>query len=110
MDPTLAQIRLDEANVFAGHVEAVAQMHLDTRKSEALWLMTSKSIARALDFDAKVVHPEKMRPLAKKLGEETKKICEKIDREIAGWRHLDKNEAANKFGRNGYKTRSGCGS
>ena len=59
MDPTLAQKRLDEANVFAGHVEAVAQMHLDTRKSEALWLMTSKSIARALDFDAKVVHPER---------------------------------------------------
>ena len=53
-------------------------MHLDTRKSEALWLMTSKSIARALDFDAKVVHPEKMRPLARKLGDETKKICERL--------------------------------
>ena len=78
LDTTLAQKRLDEANAYAGHVEAVAQMHLDTRKSEALWLMTSKSIARALDFDAKVVHPEKMRPLARKLGDETKKICERL--------------------------------
>ena len=78
MDPTLAQKRLDDATEFAGHVEAVAQMHLDTRKSEALWLMTSKSIARALDFDAKVVHPEKMRPLARRLGEGTKRICERL--------------------------------
>ena len=53
LDTTLAQKRLDEADVYAGHIGAVAQMHLDTRKSEALWLMTSKSIARALDFDAK---------------------------------------------------------
>ena len=76
LDTTLAQKRLDEAKAYAGHVGAVAQMHLDTRKSEALWLMTSKSIARSLDFDAKVVHPEKMKPLARKLGDETKKICE----------------------------------
>ena len=68
MDATLAQKRLDEAYIFAGHFEAVAQMHLDTRKSEGLWLMTSKSIARALDFDAKVVHPEEDETLGKKTG------------------------------------------
>ena len=78
MNPTLAQKRLDDAIELARHVEAVTQMHLDERKSEALWLMTSKSIARSLDFDAKVVHPEKMRPLAKRLGERTKKICESL--------------------------------
>ena len=61
-DSTLAQKRLDDATELASHVEAISQMHLDERKSEALWLMTSKSIARALDFDAKVVNPEKMEP------------------------------------------------
>ena len=78
MNPSLAQKRLDDAIELASHVEAVTQMHLDERKSEALWLLTSKSIARSLDFDAKVVHPEKMRPLARSLGERTKKICESL--------------------------------
>ena len=77
-DSTLAQKRLDDATELAGHVETMSQMHLDERKSEALWLMTLKSIARSLDFDAKVVHPEKMRPLARKLGERTRKICESL--------------------------------
>ena len=39
-DASLAQKRLDEASDFAGHVEAVTQLHLDSRRSEALWLMT----------------------------------------------------------------------
>ena len=52
-DASLAQNRLNEASEFAGHVEAAAQLHLDSRKSEALWLMTSKSTARSLDVDAK---------------------------------------------------------
>ena len=51
-DASLAQKRLNEASAFAGHVEAVALVHLDSLKSEALWFMTSKSIARSLDFDA----------------------------------------------------------
>ena len=58
-DASLTQKRLNEASQFAGHVDAVAQLHLDSRKSEALWLMTSKSIARSLDFDAKVVNSKK---------------------------------------------------
>ena len=58
-DASLAQKRLNEASQFAGHVESVAQLHLDSRKSEVLWLMTSKSIARSLDFDAKVVNSKK---------------------------------------------------
>ena len=66
-DVSLAQKRLNEAPEFAGHVEAVAQLHLDSRKSEALWLMTSKSTARSLDFDAKVVNSKKMTPLAETL-------------------------------------------
>ena len=52
-DASLGQKRLNEASEFAGHVQAVTQLHLDSRKSEALWLMTSKSIARSLDFDTK---------------------------------------------------------
>ena len=35
-DALLAQKRLNEASEFAGHVEVVAQLHLDWRKSEAL--------------------------------------------------------------------------
>ena len=77
-DASLAQKRLSEASEFAGHGEAVAQLHLDSRKSEALWLMTSKSIARSLDFDAKVVNSKKMKPLAETLEAKTKCICEKL--------------------------------
>ena len=57
-DASLAQARLGEAYELAGHVEAITQLHLDTRRTEALWLMTSKSIASALDFEAKVVSPQ----------------------------------------------------
>ena len=77
-DASLAQKRLNEASEFAGHVQTVPQLHLDSRKSEALWLMTSKSIARSLDFDAKVVNSKKMKPLAETLEAETKCNCEKL--------------------------------
>ena len=77
-DASLAQKRLNEASEFAGHVEAVAQLHLDSRKSETLWLVTSKSIARSLDFDAKVVNSKKMKPLAETLEAKPKCICEKL--------------------------------
>ena len=77
-DASLAEKRLNEDSEFAGHVEAVAQLHLDSRKSEALWLMTSKSIARSLDSDAKVVNSKKMKPLAETLEAKTKCICEKL--------------------------------
>ena len=63
---------------FAGHVDAVTQLHLDTRKTEALWRMTSKSIARALDFGAEVVSPLKLEPLAKTLEAKTRDICERL--------------------------------
>ena len=63
-DQSLARGRLEEAYDFAGHVEAIAQLHLDVRKTEALWLMTSTSTARTLDFDAKVVNPMKLKLLA----------------------------------------------
>ena len=39
-------VQKNEASEPVGHVEAVAQLHVDSRKSGALWLMTSKSIAR----------------------------------------------------------------
>ena len=69
-DASLAQKRLDEASEFAGLVEAVTLLHLDSRKSE--------SIATALDFDAKVVNSKKMKPLAETLEEKTKGIFEKL--------------------------------
>ena len=58
--------------------EAVTQLHLDTRNTEALWLITSKSMARALDFDAKVVSPKKLKPLAETLEAKIRDICEKL--------------------------------
>ena len=45
------------------------QLHVDTRKTEALRLVMSKSIARALDLDAKAVSHKKLRPLAETLEE-----------------------------------------
>ena len=77
-DASLAQKRLNEASEFAGHVEAVAQLHLDSRKSEVLWHMTSKSVARSLDFAAKVVNSKKMKSLVETLEAKTKCICEKL--------------------------------
>ena len=40
--------------------------------------MTSKSIARALDLDAKVVSPKKLRPLAETLEAKTRDICKTV--------------------------------
>ena len=40
--------------------------------------MTSKSIARALGFDAKVVRPKEPKPLAESLEAKTTDICEKL--------------------------------
>ena len=77
-DASLAQERLKEASEVAGHVEAVAQLHLDWRTSETLCLMTSKSIARSLDFDAKVVNSKRLKPLAETLEAKTKSTCEKL--------------------------------
>ena len=67
-DASLAQVSLGEACEFASHVETITQLHLDTRKTEALWLMTSQSIAGALDFDAKVVSPNDLRPSGRDAG------------------------------------------
>ena len=76
-DASLDQVRLREACEFVCHVETITQLHLDMMKTEAPWLMTSKSMARALDFDAKVVSPNKLRPLAETLEARTGDICEK---------------------------------
>ena len=77
-DASLAQKRLNEASAFTGHVEAVAQLHLDSRKSEVLWNVTSKSIAPSLDFDAKVVNFKRTKPLTETLEAKTRSICEKL--------------------------------
>ena len=77
-DASLGQARLDEATEFASHVDALAQLHLDPRKTGALRLMTSKSIAMALEFGATVVSPKKLKPLAETLEAKTRNICEKL--------------------------------
>ena len=77
-DETLARGCFQETCEFAGHVETITQLHLDTRKTEALWLTTSKSVARALDFRAKEVCPRKVRPLAVNLEPKTRDICEEL--------------------------------
>ena len=59
LDDSLARGRVHEACDVAVLVETKARLHLDMRKTETLWLMTSKSIARVLDFDAKVVNPDR---------------------------------------------------
>ena len=54
-DDTRARDRLAEAGEFAGHVETVTTLSRGIMTRSVL--MKSKSIARDLDFDAKVVHP-----------------------------------------------------
>ena len=94
-DAPFAQARLGEAYEFAGHVEAITQLHLDTRKTEALQLMSSKLIARALYFEPKVVSSTKLKPLAETLEAKTRDICGKLtERPLQEDR--DKNETADK--------------
>ena len=78
---TNERISFGEACEFAGHVETIAQLHLNMGKMEALWLMTSKSVARALDFDAKVVGLEKVRLLAAQLEAKNERHMREADGE-----------------------------
>ena len=43
------------------------------------------------DFDAKVVNPAKMKPLAAQLEAKTRSICEKLTENHPTRRHLDEN-------------------
>ena len=64
-DASLTQKRLNEACEFAGHVEAVAQLHLDSRKSEIRGLRRKSGELQE-------------KPLAETLEIKTKCICEKL--------------------------------
>ena len=48
---------LNEAVLPAEHVGKINSLTVDKMQTEALWLITSKSRARALDFDTRVVKP-----------------------------------------------------
>ena len=50
LDSTMAMERLHEAILLVEQVAKTNGFKMDTRKTEALWLMTSKSIARTGDF------------------------------------------------------------
>ena len=65
---SLARRRSEEACEFAGHIETITQLHLDTIKTSFV----------AYDFDAKVVSPKKLRPLADTLQAKSSDICEKL--------------------------------
>ena len=54
---TVVKGRLNEAIFLAKHVEKINGLKMGTRKTEASWLITSKSTARALDVDTRVVKP-----------------------------------------------------
>ena len=69
---SLAWGRLQVVCEFTGHVETIKHLHFDIRKIVALWLMTSNSIARDLDFETKET-----------LEAKTKDICERLT-----WRSL----------------------
>ena len=60
------------------------------------WLMTSKSIARSVDFDAKVVNSKKMKTLAETLEAKNEMHLRKFAGESTRRRRLDQNETADK--------------
>ena len=68
-DATVAKGRLSEAILLVEYVEKINGVKMDTRKIEALWLMTRKSTARALDFDTMVVKPGVVAPMTDVLHE-----------------------------------------
>ena len=76
-DASFARERLEEACEFAAHVEAITQLHFDTRKMDAFWLVT-KSMVRALDFDATVENPMKLTLLAGTAEAKKRDNCEKL--------------------------------
>ena len=53
-DATLARERLKDACALSEHLQTIATLHNDSGNTEALWLLTSESIARALGFDTRV--------------------------------------------------------
>ena len=78
-------VKMEASASFWRKVEKTKRLQIDTRKLEALWMLSSKSIARGLDFNTSVVHPVMMRPLAAHLDMRTKTICEKlVDRRTSG--------------------------
>ena len=54
-DRSVANGRLKEAILLSEHFETKNGLKMDTRKTEALWLTTSKSTVGVLDFDTMVV-------------------------------------------------------
>ena len=64
------------ACALSGHVQTIARLHIDSRRTEALWLLTCKSLARAPDLDTRVVEPEVLRPLTDELEKTPKQICQ----------------------------------
>ena len=58
--------------------EIITRLHIDMGKLEVLWLVSPKFIARALEVDTRVVHPDLMRPLAVRMETRTKMICQML--------------------------------
>ena len=94
-DASLAQARLGEACEFAGYVEAITQLHMTRERRKALWLMTSKSTARALAFETKVVSS------GRDFGSKNERTLREADGETTPRRRLDKNETPDEPGRDG---------
>ena len=91
----MAKERLNEAILLAEHVKKIKGLKTDTRKTEALWLITSESTARGLDFDTGVVKPGVPAPIAVVLEE---KNCDKTLRRALEGRRLDEGQAADGLG------------
>ena len=71
--------KLNEAILLAGRDEKINSLKRDTRKTEALWLITSNSNSvNSVDFDTRVVKPGVFAPMAVVLEEKTELTCETL--------------------------------
>ena len=62
-DTTKAEGRSTESVLRPQDVATTNDLNMDTTKTEALWLITTKSIAGELEFDTRVVKPGVLAPM-----------------------------------------------
>ena len=77
-DTSMAKGKLNDVILLAEHVETINGFKMDTRKIESPWLITSKSMARALYFETRVVKLGVTAPMTVVLEDKTGGICEQL--------------------------------
>ena len=80
-DASLVHARLGEACEVASHVETITQVHLDMRKTEALWLLTSESNGESPGLRRESCEPQETEASGRDAGSKSKRHLREADGE-----------------------------